>query len=241
MDHPDAEIVRALARPITFRAPETDDSIGVMEGYSTVFGSWYEIDSIFEGQFLERVAPGAAAKTIRESGDQVKVLFNHGRDVTIGNKVLGVHSDLREDDIGVRYQVPLFDTSYNRDLLPGLRAGAYGSSFMFRVTRDEWVDEPDASESNPKGIPERTIKEFRLFEHGPVTFPANPAATSGARSVLSLTDEWLPYLRTSPDLEADGAKGRNDAAPETPSTPREHLEIPNRSAYLTLVQEGIIR
>ena len=60
--------------------------------------------------------------------------------------------DLRGDDIGVYYQVPLLDTSYNRDLLPGLAAGGYGSSFMFRVIQDAWNDEPGVSDHNPKGM-----------------------------------------------------------------------------------------
>jgi hypothetical protein len=31
-------------------------------------------------------------------------------------------------------------------------------------------------------LPERTIKELRLFEFGPVTFPAYQSATAGVRS-----------------------------------------------------------
>lgn len=234
----DLDVVRALARPLALRDADAEDGrIGTLFGYSTLFGTWYEIDSWYEGLFLERVAQGAAAKTIRENGDTVKVLFNHGRDQTIGSKVLGVHEDLREDDIGVYYDVPLLDTSYNRDLLPGLRAGAYGSSFMFRVIQDSWNDEPGVSDHNPKGIPERTINEFRLFEHGPVTFPANPAATSGARAACSLTDDYYASLRdTNPARHAElvarvQARTPNPAEADegaaTASTePREHSVDP---------------
>jgi HK97 family phage prohead protease len=171
----------------------------------SVFDTWYEIDSFWEGTFLERTVRGAFAKTMRESGDNVKVLFNHGMDFNIGDKMLGVASELREDTDAAVLEARLFDTSYNRDLLPGLEAGAYGSSFMFRVIRDEWDDEPETSESNPKGIPERTIKEVRLFEAGPVTWPANPAATAGVRS---MTDEYYERLRMREPQRYDELRAR---------------------------------
>lgn len=209
----DFDIVRAVSRPLQLRAvtdgekAADDTRIGTLFGYSTVFNTWYEVSSWLEGDFLEQIAPGAASQTIREEGDQVKVLFNHGRDMQINNKVLGIHEDLREDDIGVYYQVPLLDTSYNRDLLPGLQADAYGSSFMFRVLAESWNDEPGVSDHNPKGLPERTIDRFRLFEHGPVTFPANPAATSGARCV-SMTDDFYRATLAPDAYEALAARAR---------------------------------
>ena len=49
----------------------------------------------------------------------MRVLFEHGMDPQIGNKVLGPIEDLGEDKRGAYYTVPLLDTSYNRDLAPG--------------------------------------------------------------------------------------------------------------------------
>lgn len=142
---------------------------------------------------MERTMPGAFSKTIEENRDRIKVLFNHGYDPQIGDKVLGMPEDIREEADSAVGDVRLFDTSYVRDLLPGLEAGAYGSSMMMRVIKDEWNDEPGVSEHNPKGLPERTILEVRLFEFGPVTFPANPDATSGVRSD---TDRFYDLMRS---------------------------------------------
>ena len=61
-----------------------------------------------------------------------------------------------------------------------------------RVTGDEWDDHPARSDANPDGIPERTITAMKVLEFGPVTFPANPGATSGVRSG---TDEFYYRLR----------------------------------------------
>lgn len=194
----DLDLVRALspgrATQMT-RADSGDGETGMptMVIRFSTFDSWYEIDSFWEGRFLERTVRGAFKKTIRENGSNVKVLYDHGMDFQIGNKVLGSIEALREDPDSPVGEVPLFDTSYNRDLLPGLEAGVYGSSFRFRVIKDEWNDEPGRSEHNPDGVPERTIREVRLFEFGPVTFPANPESTAGVRC---MTDAYYERLRS---------------------------------------------
>ena len=196
---PNLEVVRATASAV--RALAADSSaMPTMEVRFSAFGTWYEINSMWEGNFLERTDRGAFSKTIAESRDSIKVLFDHGFDPSIGNKVLGPIDDLREDPDSPVGVVPLFDTSYNRDLLPGLEAGVYGSSMRMRVVKDEWNDDPGVSAHNPKGIPERTIKEVRLFEFGPVTFPANPASTAGVRS---MTDEFYATMRTRDPEKVD--------------------------------------
>jgi len=174
-----------------------DGSLGTMYGHFAVFGRWTEIDSIFEGNFMEQVAPGTFRKTFREQRDTMRALFQHGRDTQIGSKPLGPIDDLREDGEGAYYEVPLLDTGYNRDLEPGLRAGLYGASFRFHVIREDLNRDPGSSTYNPKGLPERTIREAQVLEFGPVTFPAYAEATAGVRS---LTDEDLiqRMLETDP-------------------------------------------
>ena len=202
---PNLEVVRAV--PSTVRAKATDaDGMPSMEVRFSRFDEWYEIDSFFEGNFLERTAPGAFAKTISEQRDHIRTLFDHGFDPSIGNKVLGEITDLREDKDSPVGEVQLFDTSYVRDLLPGLKAGVYGSSMRMRVMKDEWVKAPESSDHNPKGLPERTIKEVRLYEFGPVTFPANPQSTA---SVRSATDDYYRALRArDPQLVDDLTRSR---------------------------------
>ena len=82
-------------------------------------------------------------------------------------------------DDGLHVEVPLVDTSYNRDLQALIKAEALdGMSFRFSVVKDEWVN-LDAEDDT---LPERTINELRLHEWGPVTFPAYAATTLGIRS-----------------------------------------------------------
>lgn len=187
---------------------EGDSGAHTMAGHFSMFNNWYEINSMFEGRFLERISPGSYKKTFKDNaarknaGDKIKCLLEHGHDPTVADKPLGAPTVLEEDGQGARYEVPLLDTSYVRDLVPALEAGIYGSSFRFRVLQDEWVEEPDRSDYNPDGIPERTIKEVRVMEFGPTVYPANGEATAGLRST---TDEYYEGLRRRSPEQYDEA------------------------------------
>lgn len=237
MDAPRDDLVRALIAGPNLRA-EVDSGLGIMVGHYSVTDQWTHIRSWYEGDFMERIAPGAASKTISEhfaaAQPRVKSLYDHGHDPHIGNKVLGSILTLEEDDEGPRYEVDLFDTSYNRDLLPGLVAGVYGASFRFSVIKDSWDEEPGASDHNPQGIPERTITEYRLYEFGPVTFPAYAGATAGMRS---LTDRYLSRSDPARFAALMAERGidlshlaQGEAGSAVPAEPREHsVSTPSRA------------
>lgn len=177
-----------------------DGTLGTMFVRFSPFNTWYEINSMWEGRFLERTLPGAFKQTARRAKRSdglysTKVMFDHGMDFNIGDKLLGVPTrfeEVNDDDYhGPELEVPLEDTSYNRDLAPILRKGGYGSSFMFEPIREQWDNEPGESEHNPEGLPERSLTEVRTFEAGPVTWPASPTATAGMRSLTDLYMEQL--------------------------------------------------
>lgn len=209
----DLDVVRAAPMATELRALPSIEDINEGAGDSNVmvvrfspFNTWYEIDSLFEGRFIERTVRGTFTKTMAEAGRSCKVLFNHGSDMQIDQKPLGKIADLREDPDTAVGEVELFtDASYVRDLMPAIRSGVLGSSFMFRVLQDEWDDTPQRSEHNPNRLPERTIKEVRLMEFGPVTWPANPAATVGMRS---MTDEFYEHLRSRDPQRYDDLRAR---------------------------------
>lgn len=241
------DLFRGLDQAPTMRAEsDTAGDGSLMYGHFCMFNNWYEVDSYFEGRFLERVAPGSFKKTMKEQRDSIKVQFDHGYDMNIGDALLGPIDELREDDEGAYYEVPLLDTDYNRDrVLPMLqgrlmsgeqRGSLLGASFRFRVMRDEWVEEPGRSDDNPDGLPERTIKEVRLYEFGPVVYPANPEATAHARS---LTDEFYARRlarmgnaeRAAKHLASIAAAPKGTAVdapsntkPDTPAS--RHLSVP---------------
>ena len=193
-------IVRARHDTGTIELRADSDGDGrTLFGHFAVFNRWTEIDSWYEGRFLERIAPGAFHQTFDERGDKIRVLYDHGHDPSIGNKPLGSISDLREDKTGGYYEVDLFESSYVDDLLPALRAGQMGASFRFRVTGEEWNEPKKESKDNPGKLPERTITSVDLYEFGPVTFPAYDDATAGVRSG---SDQFIERLLANEDVLA---------------------------------------
>lgn len=235
---PKESLLRANFRGgVELRSAGDGGSAGpVMTGYFAVFDQWTEIKTYYEGNFLERFVKGAFAKTIRDNRNSMRVLFQHGFDYSIGDKPLGPIEELREDDEGAYYEVPLLDASYVRDqVLPGLEAELYGASFRFRVIREELDEEPGISDDNPQGLPERTIKEAQVMEFGPVTFPAYDGASAGVRSlrpsdlVRGLTQDPESHLTddrattNSPEQDSEETDDAATAA-DTGSTEVEETE-----------------
>ena len=212
---PPGEGYRAISWPAEYR--EMDHQRPRLIGHFARFGVFNEISSVSEGTFLERIQPGAFARTFKNNRDRIRVLFQHGRDPDVGEKPIAAPRELREDDVGPYYDAELLD-GIPPLVESGLRAGQYGVSYRFQIVSEDWEPDPPKSDFNPKRLPERTIREARVFEFGPVTFPADAGADVAVRS---LTDQM-----TTPEARA------NPPEPEAPSPEPEaaapHLELEAR-------------
>lgn len=210
--------------PMELRDATQEGTLGTLVGYLAVFNEWTEIDSAIEGHFLERVALGAFKKTFAEGRNRIRCIFHHGNDASVGVRVLGPVSVLEERDDGAYAEVPLLDTSYNRDLAPGIAAGLYGMSFRFKALRQDIDRSPRRSDYNPNRLPERTLTELRVPEFGPTPFQAYDGAQAGMRSI---TDDiavealaarghmWTPEARPRivlPDTTDNTANNRTEGA-----------------------------
>jgi HK97 family phage prohead protease len=263
----DLAIARSMSAPSALRAAEDDtvaaDTLGRLIVNFTKFGTWYEVNSWWEGRFLERTVKGALRKTIKERGPKgsgmIRCLFDHGFDFHVGDKILTVPDVLGEGDEFATLEGDLLDTSYNRDLKPGLERGGYGSSFMFRVVKDSWDREPKASDHNPEALPERSVTEIALYEAGPVTWPANEAATAELNSARSDTDRMyealqrrdpsgvaqlrqrIMNLRTTAGLPADPFTGVPEAARDADEPAARHSDAAMRRLIASrLYREAVI-
>jgi HK97 family phage prohead protease len=150
-----------------------------MTGYASAFN--YPIDSSVGGsRQTTYVRPGAFTKTLKENRDAVKVLFNHGMDPRYGKLPIGVPTKLQEDKRGLYAEVDLHDGPDNQNIIAALAQGALNAmSIQFEVT-DETFNE-DRSE--------RYINAVKLYEFGPVTFPANAGAVARLHSLPDMMAE----------------------------------------------------
>ncbi len=143
-----------------------------LTGYAAVFNRLSED----LGGFREKIQPGAFAKTIRE-GD-VMALFNHDPKLVLGRTKNNTLS-LSEDEHGLYVSIKPPDTLLGRDVT-ALIQGKYidQMSFGFQVNRDSG----QKVEIDSKGTFIQTLKEVRLRDVSPVTFPAYTQTNISARS-----------------------------------------------------------
>lgn len=150
-------------------------------GAKRVFGYGYVFNRYSQdlGGFVEQVAPGAGLKSLQEA--DIRGLVNHDANILLGRNKAGTMT-LVEDNTGLAYEIDPPDNTTGRDWMVSLSRGDINqSSFSFRAIDVEWGLTPDER-------PLRTLKQFALYDVGPVTFPAYVDATSGARSLAAFAD-----------------------------------------------------
>jgi hypothetical protein len=167
----------------------------VIRGYAAVFGERSED----LGGFVEEIAPGAFEAAM--AGD-VRALFNHDSNVILGRTTAGTLR-LWEDEVGLGMEIQVPDTQAGYDLVRLIRRGDVdGASFGFTVS-----DEGQAWRRLPDGTVVRTLTQVaRLFDVGPVVFPAYPATAGGVgmRGAMGLDDVIVPsHLFQEEDGEGD--------------------------------------
>ncbi len=233
---PRENLARAVYPGAELQPPSEEDGPPILRGYFSMFNDWYPVSSVYEGEFMESIAPGAFTKAITDSKRSLQALYDHGQDQHIGRKPLGPIRELGEDERGAFYEVELLDTSYNRDLLPGLRSGVYGSSFRFNVVKDEFDPAPQRSAYNPDRLPERRVREVKLLDIGPTPFPVNPSATAGVRS---MTDELLiTQLASDPERLRSLLTSKDIALP--PVEPVSATPEGSRQVYPSISREAFL-
>jgi HK97 family phage prohead protease len=176
-----------------FEIRETADGMS-FTGYAAVFNSDSE-----PLPFIERIAPGAFKRSL-QSRNEVKLLWNHDAGEPLAS-VRGGTLRLTEDEIGLRVEATLANTTRGRDVAELIRSKTIDSmSFGFSVIKDSWQGDV------------RTLEAVRLFETSVVAFPAysSTAGTIAVRSAAPGIDadqlaDALMRLESGEELEESHA------------------------------------
>ena len=166
--------VAAKAAPVTLESREDGENQHIVGTAAIIYdgtpGSEYQLWS--DGPW-ERIMPGTFDRALGE-GDDVRGLVNHDSNQLLG-RTSAATLKLSADTQGLHYDIDPPDTQPARDAKVSIARGDMtGSSFSFRVTDETWKKEKD------KRI--REITSVKLFDVGPVTFPAYERTTTGVRS-----------------------------------------------------------
>ena len=140
-------------------------------GYASVFN----VEATIAGLWREQVSEGAYKKTIKEN--DIRALWNHNADLVLGRNKSGTLR-LSEDRKGLKVEITPPDTQAGRDAVTSIKRGdVTHMSIAFEIIKQEWTSARDASE-----LPLRTIREAKLYEVSPVTFPAFEQTSISARA-----------------------------------------------------------
>jgi uncharacterized protein len=172
------EIERRYVPVLELRAITDEDGLRHIAGYAAVFNSMS--DDL--GGFREKIDPGAFTQTIK--GDDIRALKNHNDDYVLGRNKSKTLT-LTEDKHGLAIDILPPDTQWAKDLMVSIDRGDIDQmSFGFRTISDRW-ETKDEEEI-------RTLKEVRLFDVSPVTFPAYTDTQVALRSLEQQKKDAAP-------------------------------------------------
>ncbi len=158
-------------------------------GHAAVFNRVIDL-----GWFTEEILPGAFSSAI-ERNDDVRALFNHDPNLVLGrttNETLA----LEEDSIGLLATIYPPTTRAGEDVLELVQRGDISQmSFAFSVLSE------DIDRTNPNK-PHFRIKDVKLYDVSPVTYPAYESTDISAESARQELRDRLSALVEPPDIDA---------------------------------------
>ena len=196
---------------------EGDEKTELITGYAAVFDKW----SQDLGGFREKIKYGAFRKAIRD--DDVRALKNHDPNFILGrNKSGTLH--LEERKKGLYFEINPPDTPEVNSLKESIKRGDIdGNSFSFIPHEDGDVWDFDKSPA------ERTLTSVRLFDVGPVTFPAYPQTSVAVRDLIKSKQEEREQAETEDrtDLQKIEDILKRNSEEDDELTTDDHLVISN--------------
>jgi hypothetical protein len=135
-------------------------------GYAARFGEPASI-----GSFSEVIHPGAFTRSLAgPAAASIRAIYEHDDAALLGRVGAGTLR-LKEDDVGLAFELDLPDTSLGRDVAELVKRGDVdGCSFGFVSVTDKWVGE------------QRSLHAVDLHE---ITITSNPAYLTTSVSVRS--------------------------------------------------------
>lgn len=160
-----------------------------VEAYAAVFGEPAEIQD-HEGHYIEVIDPGAFNRAIDHASrarggfpGSVKVLWNHGRDLSGKpsdrfSMPIGIPVDIRAEARGLLTRTRYSETPLADEVLENIRAGSITSQSFTGAIMRSTPQLRRGDRYRPRGDELTTVRrtELGLREYGPVLWPAYSGA-----------------------------------------------------------------
>lgn len=166
---------------------EAEDGKRTISGYAVKWEMKSHAMGYFR-RFKEQFKKGSFTETLTQ--DDQRALWSHDTSKVLGRTKNG-SLRLFEDEVGLRFELDLPNTSLGNDTFESIRRGDVdGVSFGFNMQKEEW------DESDPDNVI-RSVTKAKLLEISPVAFPAYPDSQVSARS----HDPYKEYIEEKNQME----------------------------------------
>jgi hypothetical protein len=143
-----------LHKSFKFDVKELDEETGIFEGYAATFSN-------VPDSYGDIIDKGAFKKSLNETGNRVKILWNHST-----MEPIGIPLEMSEDSKGLYFKGKLsLGVQRAKEVLSLMKDGVINEMSIGYDTITEKMDGTI-----------RHLKEIKLWDISPVTFAANPEA-----------------------------------------------------------------
>lgn len=214
---------RFVNTTLEMRAGEGESAAATLFGYAAKFNTRTLLYSWGDEEWYEVIEPGFFDDVLT---DDVRCLKNHDPNLVLGRNTSNTLT-MKSDNTGLYFECsPDARISYAADTCYAVERGDISQcSFAFYVKEQRWEE---VQRNGMTTVTRYLVKAKRLFDVGPVTYPAYPDTEVGTRSA----DDF----RSS--LEAWRKENRNTETTETTNQPNES-QLQQRQRQLYLLQRKL--
>ncbi len=210
MPQPQPKIERRFSRNVPNQPVRVTRSDAATSPIIEGLGSAYNVPYDIGGYFTEIFRAGAFSQSLKDPDTDVRCFFNHSPDFPLGRQKSGT-LEITEEADGLRYTCTPGSNATSQSVVDYIERGDVdGSSIGFRVIEDTWTEERD--EKGRTISVTREVIKADLIDVGPVTFPANPDATSKVRTMWPEGMSAEVRSRVSPLTPLESQERRDDNA-----------------------------
>lgn len=184
-----------MKNKIEFRIRDTkveSDGDMIVTGYVNKTEQFSEELGIVK-RFKEKIAKGSFKRAIERALGDIDFLADHNPDLVLASTKNGTLK-LEEDDIGLKMEARIMNTSTGRDWYEMIASGLITNmSFGFSVVEDTWEKIDDS-------LYERHISDLDLYEVSAVRTPAYAQSTIASRGLNMADEEIIPSDISEEDI-----------------------------------------
>lgn len=176
-----------MKETIEFRIRDTkvqSDGDMIVSGYVNKTEQYSEELGIVR-RFKEKISKGSFKRALEKSDGDIDFLADHNPDIVLASTKNNTLK-LKEDDIGLKMEARIMNTSAGRDWFEMISSGLITNmSFGFKVIDDIWEKVSDE-------LYERSINDLELYEVSAVRTPAYAQSTIASRGLNIEDDTIIP-------------------------------------------------